>query len=174
MLRKIIALFFITLPLLAVAQKKNKDAVKAAATITTDDLKKHLYIIASKEMQGRGTPSPGLDKAADYIEAHFKAIGLKAGNNGSYRQQYPLFKDSMISSALKVNGTAYELNTSFQPQASNYTADMRFSEVVFAGYGISDGENRDDYKDLKVAGKLVMIIDGTPSGYKPSQQGFGS
>lgn len=174
MLRKIIAVLFVTLPLLAIAQKKNKDAVKAAATITTDDLKKHLYIIASKEMQGRGTPSPGLDKAADYIETHFKAIGLKPGNNGSYRQQYPLFKDSMISSALKVNGTAYELNTAFQPQASNYSADMRFSEVVFAGYGISDGENRDDYKDLKVAGKLVMIIDGIPAGYKPSQQGFGS
>jgi hypothetical protein len=51
---------------------------------------------------------------------------------------------------------------------------MRFSEVVFAGYGISDGDNRDDYKDLKVAGKLVMILDGTPSGYKPSQQGFPS
>ena len=174
MLRKTIAVLLVTLPFLGIAQKKNKDAAKAAATITTDDLKKHLYIIASKEMQGRGTPSPGLDRAADYIEAHFKAIGLKPGNNGSYRQQYPLFKDSMISSALKVNGTVYELNTAFQPQASNYTADMRFSEVVFAGYGISDGENRDDYKDLKVAGKLVMIIDGTPSGYKPSQQGFGS
>lgn len=172
--QKILVTLFICLPLLGFAQKKNKDAVKAAASITADDLKKHLYVIAGKEMQGRATPSPGLDKAADYIEAHFKASGLKPGNNNSYRQFYPLFKDSITGSTMKINGTAYELNASFQPQTSNYAAAMRFSDVVFAGYGIIDGENRDDYKDLKVAGKLVMVIDGAPAGYKPSQQGFGS
>lgn len=161
-------------PLLASAQKKDKNAVKAAATITVEDLKKHLYIIASKEMEGRETPSPGLEKAADYIEAQFKSLGLTPGNNGSYRQYYPLYKDSMLSSAVRVNGTALELNKDFQPQTNNYAASMRFSEVVFAGYGISDGDKRDDYKDLKVGGKLVLIMDGTPADYKPSQTGFAS
>jgi hypothetical protein len=137
-----------------------------------EDLKKHLYIIASKEMEGRGTPSAGLDRAADYIEAHFKSLGLTPGNNGSYRQFYPLYMDSMTSTAMKLNGATLELNKDFQPQTSNYTASMRFSEVVFAGYGISDGDKRDDYKDLKVAGKLVMIMDGSPADYKPSQTGF--
>ncbi len=161
-------------PLLAAAQKKDKNAVKAAATITVEDLKKHLYIIASKEMEGRETPSAGLDKAADYIEAHFKALGLTPGNNGSFRQFYPLYKDSMLSSSFKLNGTAIELNKDYQPQTSNYAASMRFSEVVFAGYGINDPEKRDDYKDLKVAGKLVLIMDGTPADYKPTQTGFAS
>ncbi|HEX4876380.1 MAG TPA: M28 family peptidase [Chitinophagaceae bacterium] len=172
--RKIIAVLLAMFPLFTLAQKKDKHAVKAAATITTDDLKKHLYTVASKEMQGRGTPSPGLDKAADYIEAHFKSAGLNPGNNGSYKQTYALYKDSVISSSLKVNGQNFEINNSFQPQSSNYTAEMKFAEVVFAGYGISDGDNRDDYKGLTVAGKLVMIIDGSPAGYKPSQQGFAS
>lgn len=161
-------------PLLAVAQKKDKNAVKAAATITVEDLKKHLYIIASKEMEGRETPSAGLDRAADYIETHFKALGLTPGNNGSFRQFYPLYKDSMLSTSLKINGTALELNKDFQPQTNNYAATMRFSEVVFAGYGISDGNIRDDYKDLKVAGKLVLIMDGSPADYKSSQTGFAS
>ena len=48
---------------------------------------------------------------------------------------------------------------------------MRFSEVVFAGYGIVDGD-MDAYKDLDVAGKLVMILDGSPAGYKPSVTGI--
>ena len=34
-------------------------------------MKKHLYIIAGQEMEGRDTPSPGLEKAADYIEESF-------------------------------------------------------------------------------------------------------
>ncbi|MBM3415987.1 MAG: M28 family peptidase [Bacteroidetes bacterium] len=170
-LKQFALIVILFLPLAATAQKKDKNAVKAASTITAEDLKKHLYIIAGKEMEGRDTPSPGLEKAADYIEAHFKSLGLVPGNNGNYRQYYPLYKDSLIGSSLKINGTVFELNKDFQPQPNNYAAEMRFSEVVFAGYGIVDGELRNDYKDLKVAGKLVLIIDGAPSDYKPSQQG---
>ena len=174
MIRRFIVCLILCMPLLSLGQKKDKNASKAAATITTDDMKRHLYIIAGKEMEGRETPSAGLDKAAAYIEEQFKLIGLAPGNKDSYRQYYPLYRDSMTGANLKVNGSALELNKDFQPQTSNYAAAMRFSEVVFAGYGISDGDKRDDYKDLKVAGKLVLILDGAPSDYKPSQQGFAS
>ncbi len=174
MIRKLIACILFCLPLLATAQKKDKNASSAAGTITAEEMKKHLYIIASKEMEGRDTPSPGLEKAANYIEDYFKSIGLAPGNKDSYRQYYPLYRDSMIGANLKINGTTLELNKDFQPQTNNYAAAMRFSEVVFAGYGISDGDKRDDYKDLKVAGKLVLILDGAPADYKPSQQGFSS
>lgn len=162
------------LPLLASAQKKDKSAVKAASSITADDMKKHLYTIASKEMEGRDTPSPGLEKAADYIEAHFRSLGLLPGNNGSYRQYYPLYKDSVTGGNLKVNNSSFELNKEFQPLASSYAAEMRFSEAVFAGYGLVDGELRNDYKDLKVAGKLVIIVDALPANYKPTIQGRNS
>lgn len=174
MLKKTIALLFLTLPFYVQAQKKDKNAVKAAATITADDMKKHLYIIASKEMEGRDTPSPGLEKAAAYIEDQFRAMGLTPGNNGNYKQYYPLYRDSITGSSLKINADGIELNKDFQPQANNYAATMRFSEVVFAGYGIVDGDKWDDYKDLKVAGKLVLIVDGVPADYKPAQQGFAS
>ncbi len=168
MTRKTIVCLLLSLPLFSAAQKKDKNAVKAAATITAEDMKKHLYIIASKEMEGRNTPSPGLEKAAIYIESYFESIGLAPGNKGSYRQTYPLYKDSMLGASMKVNGATLELNRDFQPQTNNYAATMRFSEVVFAGYGISD-DKRDDYKDLKVAGKLVLIFDGVPADYKASQ-----
>lgn len=174
MTKKWFLLLCLFLPLLATAQKKDKNATKAASTITVEDMKKHLYIIASKEMEGRETPSPGLERAADYIEAQFKAMGLLPGNNGSYRQTYPLYRDSMTGSTLKINGASFALNNDFQPQPTNYNAEMRFSEAVFAGYGISDAGKRDDYKDLRVAGKLVLIADGVPADYKPAQQGFQS
>jgi hypothetical protein len=134
-------------------------------------MKKHLYIIASKEMEGRDTPSPGLEKAATYIENHFKSLGLTPGNNGSYRQYYPLFKDSFQSASIKISGASLELNKDFQPMLNNNNGHAHYSEVIFAGYGISDSANRDDYKDLNVTGKLVLILDGAPTAYKPSQQG---
>ncbi len=155
-------------------QKKDKNAQKAAATNTVEDMMRHLYIIARPEMEGRNTPSEGLNRAADYIESQFKASGLVPGNNGSYRQVYNLYKDSMIGAAININGAALEMNKDFQLQSNNYAAEMRFSEAVFAGYGISDEGNRDDYKDLNVAGKLVIIADGVPADYKSSATGFAS
>ena len=172
MTKKLIVLLLVAIPLLATAQKKDKNAMKAAAAITAEGMKKHLYIIAGKEMEGRNTPSPGLEKAANYIEDQFKSLGLLPGNKDSYRQTYPLFMDSMTGSNLKINGTALELNKDFLPGTNNFAASMRFSEAVFAGYGIIDTDKRDDYKDLKVAGKLVLILDGTPADYKPTQTGF--
>ncbi|MBK7290216.1 MAG: M28 family peptidase [Chitinophagaceae bacterium] len=174
MTKKIIIYILLSMPLLSMAQKKDKNAQKAAATITVDDMKRHLYIIAGPEMEGRNTPSEGLNRAADYIESQFKSFGLVPGNNGSYRQVYNLYKDSMIGAAININGAALELNKDFQPQTNNYAAEMRFSEAVFAGYGISDEGNRDDYKDLNVAGKLVIIADGVPADYKSSATGFAS
>lgn len=172
-MKKIFAVLFLLLPVLIYAQKKNKTVEKIAGSINADDLKKHLYIVASAEMEGRDTPSPGLEKAAHYIENHFKTLGLLPGVGESYRMPYPLYRDSMISSALNVNGNAFELNKDFQPVTSNYSAEMFFSEAVFAGYGISD-DKMDSYKDLDIRGKLVIIAEGAPADYKTSQQGFGN
>ena len=167
-------LLFLLLPAMIVSAQKKANPASFAKAITTDDLKKHLYTIASKEMEGRGTPSPGLDRAAGYIESHFRSLGLLPGNKDSYRQTYPLYKDSVLGSGLKVNDVSFELNKDYQPSAIfNYTADMRFSEAVFAGYGIVDGDI-DDYKNLDVQGKLIVIVDGAPADYKPSVTGFRS
>ena len=159
------------LPLLTVvAQKKNKTSEKFGNSITAADLKKHLYIVASADNEGRDTPSPGLEKAANYIEQHFKAIGLKPGNGDSYRLNYPLYRDSVVSSSLIVNGKSFELNKDYLNNNSNYSAEIPFSEVVFAGYGIVD-DKMDSYKDLDVRGKAVLIVEGTPADYKSAQTG---
>jgi hypothetical protein len=173
MRKTLILIALVNLSVCAFAQKKGSSGT-FAKSITADDMKRHLYIIASKEMEGRDTPSPGLEKAANYIEDHFKSFGLTAGNNGSYRQKYPLYKDSMTGTNLQVNGVKYELTKDFQPNAAvNHTADLHFSEVVFGGYGIVDGDI-DNFRDLDLGGKLVLILDGAPAGYKPSVTGFNS
>ena len=171
-MKKILLLLIASLPLVAVNAQKNKkkNTDQIAGSITAADLKKHLYIVASKEMEGRDTPSPGLEKAADYIEAHFKAIGLKPGNGDSYRMPYPLYRDSVLSSSVKINGKAYELNTDYQNGNGNYSAELPFSEVVFAGYGIVD-DKMDSYSGLDVRGKAVLILEGTPADYKSTQTG---
>src|SRR5215203_4711412 len=170
-MKKTTLLLVALLPLLAVnAQKKNKTMEKAGNSITAADLKKHLYIVASAENEGRDTPSPGLEKAGNYTEQHFRSIGLKPGNGDSYRLNYPLYKDSVVSSSVSINGKPFELNKDYLNNNGNYSAEIPFSEVVFAGYGIVD-DKMDSYKDLDVRGKAVLIIEGTPADYKSAQTG---
>src|SRR5688572_22085455 len=79
-----------------------------AKTITAEDLKKHLYIVAGPTMEGREAATEGERKAAAYIEAEFKRIGLQPGNNGSYRQYFTIYQDSLINTSLKVNDQRFE------------------------------------------------------------------
>lgn len=62
----------------------------AAATITPDDIHERIAFLASDELRGRDTPSPGLEKAAEYIAAEFQRLGLRAAGEDGYIQRYPL------------------------------------------------------------------------------------
>jgi Peptidase family M28/PA domain len=143
--------------------QKTPDPRPFAKTITADDLKTHLYIVAGKDMEGRETATEGQRKAAAYIENHFRSLGLLPGNKDSYQLYYPVFQDSLINATVQVNEQSFELNKDFMVIPSlNYTATLQGSEVVFAGYGISDS-TRDDYKGLDVKGKIVLVLNGTPN-----------
>jgi hypothetical protein len=148
----------------AAQAQKMPDPRPFAKTITAEDLKKHLFIVASADFEGRETATEGQRKAAGYIENNFRTLGLRPGNGDNYQLQYPVFQDSLESASLAVNGKAFTFNTDFfVPVATDYTAEMGAADIVFAGYGISDS-SRDDYKNLNARGKIVMVLGGFPPG----------
>ena len=61
-------------------------AQSPALTISADSLRTDLKYLASDELEGRSTPSRGLDLAADYIAAQFKRAGLEPAAGGTYFQ----------------------------------------------------------------------------------------
>ncbi len=163
-MRKAILFLSLCVAIAAHAQKTT-DPRPFAKTITAADLKKHLYIVASADFEGRETATPGQRKAAAYIENDFRTLGLQpGGGNNSYQLYYPVFQDSLEQASLSVNDQPFTLNKDFFVSVSlNHTADMLASEVVFAGYGISDSTHN-DYKDLNVLGKIVVVLGGAPTG----------
>lgn len=63
----------------------------AAATITAATVRDRIAFLASDAMRGRDTPSPELERAAEYLAAELRGMGLQpAGDAGSYLQRYPL------------------------------------------------------------------------------------
>lgn len=151
--------------------QKTPDPRPFAATITAADLATHLYIIAGKDFEGRETTTEGQHKAASYIENYFKSLDLQPGNKDSFQLVYPVFQDSLTACSIRVNGHSFDLNKDFAVNtSSNRTATLMGSEIIFAGYGISDS-TQDDYKYLDVKGKIVMVLNGLPGGNRSSGSG---
>jgi hypothetical protein len=151
-MRKLLTLVLAAGTLSTVAQKgPNPDTY--AKTITASDLKKHLYIVAGKEMEGRETATEGQRKAAAYIEAQFKRIGLQPGINGSYQQYYPLYQDSLTEASIEVNGQKFAMDKDFNTTLGNSPAVHAFSEAVYIGPAVT----ADAIKGTSLTGKLVVI-----------------
>lgn len=71
--------------------KKPSNIEEVVSTFFLDStvVKKHLYTLASDDMQGRKSGTEGIEKAAQYIENEFERIGLSTfGNLDSYRQTF--------------------------------------------------------------------------------------
>ncbi|HVU96662.1 MAG TPA: M28 family peptidase [Puia sp.] len=148
----------------AAQAQKMPDPRPFAKTITAEDLKKHLFIVASADFEGRETATEGQRKAAAYIENDFRSLGLRPGNGDNYQLQYPVYQDSLESASLSVNGQSFVFNKDFfVPVSLDYSAEMGAADIVFAGYGLSDS-TRDDYKNLNVKGKIVLVLGANPPG----------
>ena len=148
-------------PFICFSQSNN--AAKYAATITTKDLKKHLTIIASDEMEGRETGTIGQRKAAAYIEKQFKLLGLKAAPAlKNYQQMYPLYQDSLVKSELIIDGKTIEFGKDYYCQVNiSETGTFASNKIILVGYGIDDN-NYSDYTGKDVSGKIVVFFSGEP------------
>ena len=61
-------------------------APRFAAHLRAEDLKADVAFLASDALQGRATPSPGLDAAAEYIASQFRKAGLEPAGDDNYFQ----------------------------------------------------------------------------------------
>ena len=157
---KIIILFFISIK--AYGFNNDSSIVKYANTIKAEDLKKHLYTIASEDFEGRETGMEGQRKAADYLTNYFSNLGLKPGNNGSFLQNFPLISYIPEGVKLEINGNKYTPGIDFSYFLTNFNDSVLLNkDILFLGYGIQD-TLYNDYNNIDVNNKLLVVLDGEP------------
>jgi Zn-dependent M28 family amino/carboxypeptidase len=124
-----------------------------------------------KEFEANDNPvddpgSPGELRAIDYAKKYFESLGLQ-----THVQTVPLVQMIQTSASVDVHGPNGEglvdsgaNGTNFLIWAGQQKEHISLdASVVFAGYGIVAPEYHwDDYKNVNVAGKIVIVLEGSP------------
>src|SRR5690606_12644997 len=126
------------------AAEKNDLATESETRLYTS-----LKFLSSDEQEGRGIGTAGLDRAADFLAAEFKQIGLKTGLiDGGPFQAFEMVTEAEMGKEQSLTfvaptaagedaaaDVAAALGTDFNPLAIG-TAGKFDAPLVFVGYGI--------------------------------------
>jgi hypothetical protein len=148
---------------------------KLADQITAAQMKDYLYFIASDEMEGRDTPSRGLDTTAKFIAMNLSRWGLKpAGDNGTYFQRIALQRRKIdaANTRAEINGQTFKYGDDLLAQ---YVASTATAPLVFVSHGwVFKAKNIDPYQGIDVKDKIVVILSGgLPKGVTFADLGSG-
>lgn len=141
-------------------------AARGVDTISAAQLKNYLSFIASDEMEGRDTPSRGLDTTAKFIAMNLERWGFKpAGDDGSFFQKIVLRRDLIdgAHSFAEINGQKFNFGDDFLPNAVSATLT---GPLVYVGHGwVVKSKNIDAYQGIDVKDKIVVAFgEGMPQG----------
>jgi len=149
--------------------------VSAAATdsasqaITSAGLLQHIKDLSADSMEGRAPGTPGEVKTIAYLQAQYKALGLKPGNpDGTYLQNVDLIGYTAHPTASYVAGgktISFKYPDDFIANSRHDRTETKVenSDVVFVGYGIVAPEyGWDDYKGMDMTGKTILMLVNDP------------
>ncbi|HYC75671.1 M28 family metallopeptidase [Brevundimonas sp.] len=129
-------------------------------------LSEHARVLSDDSFQGRGIGTPAEDMVVRYLSEQYAAAGFQpGGENGGWTQAVTLnrFTASNISAGFKVGGETIPLAQGQQIVVSTRLPGRHVmltdTPLVFVGYGIKAPErNWDDFKDVDVRGKIIVVL----------------
>lgn len=141
-------------------QSSDKPSVLAfAESITLVELKEHVAYLASDELEGRFSCTPGAQAAAAYIAKHFQELELKGlpGDPTPYYQEFKMQKKKLKECYLE-SEHARKVNWTHFGERFGHFAGEKDVELIFGGYG-----REQDLKGIDIKGKLVAFFPGEPN-----------
>lgn len=154
----------------ACSQNRQSDTQPALDTINADSLLSEIKTLSSDGFEGRKPGSAGELKTIAYMQQQFQQMGLKPGNpNGTYLQNVPLAGiTSKPQADVTVKGRKLPLidRKDYIALSEHYVPEVNVkgSDIVFVGYGVVAPEyGWDDYKDVDVKGKTVLMLINDPA-----------
>lgn len=145
--------------------------VDAIETINEASVRGHIRFLADDLLEGRGPGSRGDQLTQLYLQTQFQSLGLlPAAENQQWTQNVPLIgvQTNPPKSVQFVHENETLTLQSVRDFMSNLgrpveSANLESAELVFVGYGIQAPEYQwDDFKDIDVRGKVLLIMNNDP------------
>lgn len=130
----------------------------------------HVRHLASDAFEGRKSGTPGYSKAAEYMAAKMKEVGLQpGGENGTWFQEVPFKNWSNYEQPIRLEILSPERrvyspgrNRDFAP-ISGTSSGIARGKAAFAGYGVSSEKPPwDDYAGMDVKGRILIVVPDVP------------
>jgi hypothetical protein len=153
-------------------RQSEADQARAVSADATDDpavlrYRANVEWLADDARDGRGVGTPGLDSAAAWLEARYAEIGLApAGDDGTFRHAFRITVGVEVGpeTAFRIGGAP--VSDDDYVVAGFSASDAARGKVVAAGYGITSEEfGIDDYRNIDVDGKIVLVRRFTPEAH---------
>ncbi len=136
-------------------------ARQSAEGITSAQLRDYLYFVASDEMEGRDTPSRGLNIVAKFIAMNLSRWGLKpGGDNGTYFQKITLRRSKLDGpkTEAELDGRKFTFGEDFYAALN---AGKASGQLVYVGHGwVIKNKNIDAYRGVNIKDKIVVFYGG--------------
>ncbi|MCA1557201.1 MAG: M20/M25/M40 family metallo-hydrolase [Acidobacteria bacterium] len=153
----------------AAASSTSAAGRRAAESITAAQLKDYLSFVASDEMEGRDTPSRGLDTTAKFIALNLSRWGFKpGGDDGTFFQKIAMrrFKINPAGTRAEMSGQSFSYGSDFLASTSAGVASpgggSASGQLVYVGNGwVIKAKNIDAYKGVDVKDKIMIVSGGT-------------
>jgi Zn-dependent M28 family amino/carboxypeptidase len=165
----LLAIFFYAATSLLGNDELKERLQPALEAITPDGLLAHIKVLASDEFEGRSPGTKGEELSVKYIADQFKKIGLKPGNpDGTYSQEVPLAgikSEPRMSFVTRDKTMDLKYPDDFVASSARLQPEIKIekSDLVFVGYGVVAPEyGWDDYKNVDVRGKTLLMLIGDP------------
>ena len=146
--------------------------LNGTSDISEKDIVKHIRFLSDDKRAGRYPGTRGSKDVIAYLINQLKSYGVQpAGEGSSFKQTFSILDSVKIgrNNSLKINDRPLNIEEDYIPLWFSGNSSVS-AEVVFAGYGInliSDSLVWNDYKDLNVDGKWVMVMRHSPERENP-------
>ena len=163
--------FFTCTSLIAAPSQVPNNLLLGWNTIQSTSLKSDIKYLTSDALQGRLSLTTGDNQAIQWIAAQFKKSGLLPVANNSYLQAVPLIEyiPDKKNSYIELTQAGQTKRWKKPDVSADFVNDVQLNApIVFAGYGITAPElNYDDYQNIDVHGKIVMVFEHEPQETNP-------
>ncbi len=126
--------------------------------IRQDDVERVIKTLSADDMQGRATFTPGIEKAARFIESEYKQIGLLplAGDDG-FRQNFTMTRFTAVKTLVNINGKVISPDSVFANTSAtslNWTNNADVQIVKLS----AEKNFRTEYRSYMQSGKKMLIL----------------